>query len=118
MVRIPEDLNDAILILMTDNMAHLEEIKKMSEEEFEARAHHSMGRGLRNAWALWMDENAITKWFSSIGINHGDDRSAIIITSFYRQIKGLDINLEEQVEHYKAFWKREGFKDGIYLLEK
>ena len=34
-----------------------------------------------------------------------DDMSSIIITSYYRYLNNLPINLNEQVEYYKEYWK-------------
>ena len=62
--------------------------------------------GIRNAWKLWAEEkNSLVKYFNSIGIDHPDDMSSIILTSFHRQLNNVDINLDSQIERYKKYWE-------------
>ena len=60
---------------------------------------------MRNNWGLWDKDSDLHKYFLSIGIWHADDASGIISESFARQLRGEPINLEEQVQHYKDYWK-------------
>lgn len=109
----PKTLEEAVEILTNDNIDSIEEIKGMGEDDFLARAHHGLGRNLRNAWGLWFNDEPLSQWFNSLGIVHGDDRSSIILTSFYRSLLEMDFDVDKQVEHYKDFWRKQGFKDGI-----
>lgn len=114
--KIPVDLDDAVSILISGQTPEvLEKIAKMSNDEFWSNGlHMTMGMGLRNSWGLWFNETQISKWFTTIDVYHGDDRSAIILNSFWRQVAGLPRDLETQLEVYKKHWKEAGFKDGIY----
>lgn len=114
---IPVTLDEAVEhIISKIPQEEIESVKEMTKDKFMSNTHHSLGRFLRNEWGLWFNENEICKYFTSIGINHGDDRSGIILESVYRQVTGKPRDLEEQVNHYKEFWKKSGFKDGIHPL--
>lgn len=89
-------------------------VAEMTVREFMGKTHHFLGRHLRNEWELWYNTNDLTRYFSSLGINHGDDRSGIILESVYRKLHGDPVDLEGQVEKYKAFWREAGFADGIH----
>ena len=102
---IPTDLNDAVNQI---NKVLAEEsklkIKKMTEEDFIAESHFGIGLTLiRNGWALW-SKSRLSKYFNEIGINHPDDMSGIILTSYYRNLNDLPIELEKQIEFYKNYW--------------
>ena len=85
--------------------------------------HHSLGRFVRNTWGLWETDESkksdIVKFFNSWGIYHADDMSAIIFQSLRKLLidRDADIEFEKQVQHYKDFWKKHGFQDGIYKVE-
>lgn len=124
MEKIPETLDEAIEILMDSNKDYIDDIKKMSEDNFLGATHHTAGQFVRNTWFLWWHEgHEHKKWpntkpklnqlFNDLGIFHADDMSGIIFTSFYRTINGLDIKLTEQIKHYQDYWKTQGFEDGI-----
>jgi len=80
-------------------------VKEWSEEKFTCSLHHSLGRWIRNNWKLWDEEGALYKWFKERGIEHADDMSGIILTSYYRSTHGLSIELDEQIEVYKKYWE-------------
>jgi hypothetical protein len=69
--------------------------------------HFGLGMWLRNNWSLWQG-GPLASWFNKHGIHHADDMSGIIMTSFYRQLKGEPIKLEEQVKYYRDFWTKQG----------
>lgn len=112
--RIPKDLREAIEILTEVCQDNLGDIMGLTEREFGVRCHHFLGQNMRNAWGLWYDETPISQWFAKHEINHGDDRSAIIIDSFHRSLHGRDPDIEGQKKEYAKFWKGEGFADGIF----
>jgi len=82
-------------------------VNNMSENDFTATYHHSVGRDLRNDWGFWKGDTPLAQWFHSIGIKHADDMSGIILTSLHRRIRGLPINLDAQVKHYRDYWTKE-----------
>ena len=99
---IPENLDDALIYL---NCKWSEEDKENFRNENERSAigklHHGTGMGIRNAWKLWAEEkNSLVKYFNSLGINHPDDMSGIILTSFHRQLNNVNIELDTQIEGY------------------
>lgn len=102
---IPNNLDEAIAQVRTLIGEHgQEKAKKMLEVDFVADAHHILGRHLRNEWGLWKG-SALRDWFIKEGIQHPDDMSGIILTSFHRQLAGKDRDLQGQVKYYQEYWK-------------
>lgn len=104
-VKVPSTLEEAFEeldknLLDTDKQFLLSD----SETKIIAQIHHGLGRWLRNNWLLWSGEEGISIWFKSIGIDHADDMSSIILISYIRRSRNEPINLEEQVSLYKDFW--------------
>ena len=104
---IPENLNDALNYLNCKwSEENKEEFRNENERSAVGKLHHGTGMGIRNAWKLWAEEkNSLVKYFNSIGIDHPDDMSSIILTSFHRQLNNVDINLDTQIEGYKKYWQ-------------
>jgi hypothetical protein len=101
----PKNLDEAVLQL---EKIHHDTIKQqiiaMTEEQFIGNSHFGMGMGIRNNWKLWKG-GELSKYFNTIGIYHPDDMSGIILTSYYRHLKGQDRELEKQVKYYQDYWK-------------
>jgi len=105
-VYIPTDLNDCfkqIDSFWADSIKT--KVRKMTENEFTANAHFGIGMWMRNNWRLW-GGSRLSKYFNDIGVFHPDDMSGIILTSYHRYLLGQDIKLEEQINYYKDFWKK------------
>lgn len=128
-VKHPADLDEAIELLKGYFAASIDEIKAVTEREFSSRVHHMSGRTLRNEWFLWWFEGhgykewpqekpKIVAWFNNIGIVHADDMSGILMTCLYRNLKGEDYKLDDQVERYKKHWREQGYPDGIPKMDK
>jgi hypothetical protein len=101
----PINLDEAILQL--EKIHHdttKQKILAMTEGQFIGNSHFGLGMWMRNNWGLWKG-GELSKYFNSIGIFHPDDMSGIILTSYYRQLKGLDRELEKQVKYYQDYWK-------------
>ena len=101
----PKNLEEAIFQL--EKIHHdttKQKILTMTEEQFIHNSHFGLGMWIRNNWRLWKG-GELSKYFNSIGIHHPDDMSGIILTSYYRKLKGDDRNLEEQVKQYQDYWK-------------
>ena len=106
--KIPSNLDEAIAELESKLLPEdRERIKTTDMGEF----HFSVGRGLRNDWGLWSG-GPLKEWFKSIGIEHADDMSGIILKALRRKICGYPYDLAEDVKHYQAYWKRTGGFDG------
>lgn len=100
----PQNLNEAVLQL---NKVHHDitkmQIIKMTEEQFSLSSHFGLGTWIRNKWRLW-GNGKLSKYFKSIGVFHPDDMSGIILTSYYRYLKGQDRALDSQVKYYQNYW--------------
>ena len=48
----------------------------------------------------------LVRWFNERGITHADDMSAIILTSIWRRVRGVDLDLEGQIKSYQDYWIR------------
>jgi hypothetical protein len=95
-VYIPKDLEDCMAELK--KILPPEEIQKMREgaEEDMFLYHHGLGTWLRNNWGLWRGSR-LSAWFNERGIQHPDDMSGIILTSFWRHLNGKPLGLEKQI---------------------
>ena len=107
-MKIPKNLKQCYEALETELMErdHLKEFVNASEEDI-ALLHHSFGQSLRNSWGLWR-ESVLAKYFRRMGICHADDMSHIILLSFHRKMNKRRIRLQEQIEHYRAYWEKMG----------
>lgn len=75
-----------------------------SSEDDALMLHHGYGMFIRNTLKLWHDGNAVP-WFNEQGIYHADDMSSIIFISLHRRENGKNINLDEQIKHYRDYWE-------------
>jgi hypothetical protein len=103
---IPKDLDDALTYLncsWTDK--NKEDFKSKDESDAVTELHMGTGLGIRNGWELWKAKNSLYRFFKSKGIFHPDDISSIILTSFHRQLNKRQIDLENQIQHHKDYWK-------------
>lgn len=104
-VYIPKDLEDTFAELMKmRSPALLNEMRLKSEKDM-AEYHHGFGTWLRNNWGLWAGSR-LAQYFKQLGVNHPDDMSGIILTSFWRHLHSQPIKLDEQVEYYKEYWRK------------
>nr|WP_293311851.1 DUF6794 domain-containing protein [Pedobacter sp. UBA5917] len=77
----------------------------MEETKAVAEMHFSTGMWIRNKW-LWGNRNPpLINYFKSLGLNHPDDISSVIITSLHRELNGKNIDLEGQIKVYLDYWK-------------
>lgn len=109
MEQIPTNLDEAIQLVIDDIMSDVESrdyILSSSENDFLCNAHHSYGQHIRNTWRLWTKEPPLVKWFNEKGIYHADDMSGIILVSTYRKLNSKEIDLENQIIHYREYWNK------------
>lgn len=78
-------------------------ILDMQEDDL-SKLHHSLGRWMRNNWSLWSG-GQLKDYFNKLEINHPDDISSIIITSYWRYLRSEPLNVEAQVEKHLNYWK-------------
>jgi hypothetical protein len=69
------------------------------------KCHHALGRRIRNAWGLWSGSELKTH-MEGLGLEHADDMSAVILTSFWRHLHGIPLDVEGQVSHYQRYWRK------------
>lgn len=101
----PKNLDEAVFQL---EKIHDDTTKRkivgMTEDQFIGDSHFGLGIWMRNNWGLWKG-GELAKYFNSIGIFHPDDMSGIILTSYYRHLKGQDRELDKQVKFHQDYWK-------------
>lgn len=105
--KIPNTLEECLLlldkILSNKDKLHL---KTLTEDEFLIETHFGLGSDIRNQW-LRQENSPLLVYFYEMGISHLDDISSIILISYYRNITGKPIDLQGQLEYYKAYWEEE-----------
>jgi len=101
---IPADLDDCFEHLKLLIPARALADMVASSEKAMASYHLTIGMQLRNRWGLWSGSR-LAQWFNTIGIYHADDMSGIILTSFWRHLNEVPINLDGQVQFYLDYWK-------------
>jgi hypothetical protein len=104
---IPTDLVDALNYLDCKwSKSDKDTFRLKSENVATAELHFGTGMGIRNSWGLWKGDSGISKYFRDLGINHPDDMSGIILTSFHRHLNDTDIKLDEQLKFYTDYWEK------------
>lgn len=106
-IYIPKDIDDAISVLDTLSNGKIKAFANecSSETDFSGRLHFGLGMWLRNNWGLWRGSR-LSLFFDEMGVFHPDDMSGIILDSYYRYVKGQNLDIEGQIEHYKDYWKK------------
>jgi hypothetical protein len=105
-ITLPKNLDEAILYFQQNwTKKELDDFKKKSESNAIADLHFGTGLWIRNNWVRGNRDTALTNYFHSFGIANPDDISSIILTSLHRKLNNKSINLDKQVEEYKAYWK-------------
>lgn len=91
----PKNLEDCFVQLKSLLVPEL--VKRMEDgsEEDMILYHPSVGLQLRNRWGLWRD-SPLAAWFRERGVHHPDSMSGIVLTSFWRHLHGLPLELDEQ----------------------
>lgn len=77
--------------------------------------HHSVGRKIRNKWGLW-ENSELKSYFEKIGLHHPDDMSGLILKSFHYHLNNLPLRLDEQIEHYREYWKHVSENNNISIF--
>lgn len=104
-VYIPKDLEDCFVQIdkmLNDSLKT--EFKKISEDDFTEKTHFGLGIWMRNNWSLW-EGYRLSKYFNDREIYHPDDMSGIILTSYHRKLTNKNIDLENQINYHKTYWK-------------
>jgi hypothetical protein len=103
MFKSPCNLDDCLHQLVKELSSDFVESLKETNENIMYKYHHTLGRNLRNEWNLWTSSE-LSKWFCMQGIYHADDMSGIILTSLYRLVNNIEIDVRGQIEQYEKYW--------------
>jgi hypothetical protein len=96
--RVPATLDEALEIILSRMPEQDRLYLEACEKDPSPRFHFQLGMSLRNGWSLWEKDMPLVKWFNDRGIAHADDMSAIILTSIWRRIRSVDLDLEGQIK--------------------
>lgn len=102
----PETFNDAITRLLKMLPADVRDdvlYNGCKASEF----HAYFGRSLRNDWGLWAG-GPLKDSFLSLGIDHPDDMSGILLESTFRIVRGEPVDLQGQINDCHTYWKQLG----------
>lgn len=107
--KIPETLEEAILILVANNTSQLEKLRN----DDMAKYHHGTGTNIRNAWGLWKKDSPLHKHLHErFGLSHADDLSGIIFYCFHKAInkEPWTYGVKKEVERYRKHWESFGYE--------
>ena len=106
-VPVPTTLEEAMeafkKLLTTEEQV---ELTRMKEDEV-GMMHHGFGMWIRNNWGLWGD-SPLCQHMKSLGFIHPDDMSGSLLREFWARMNNLPSKLEEEIQHYKEYWKKTG----------
>ncbi|WP_133054552.1 DUF6794 domain-containing protein [Niastella populi] len=85
--------------------AELDNFKNKPERDAVIELHQGTGIWIRNNWVYSDRDTALRNYFKALGIYAPDDISSIILTSLHRTLNKKEIELDKQVETYKAYWQ-------------
>lgn len=101
---VPTTLQECFAALERELSAEdLQEFRDTPEPEL-ARFHLGLGMGLRNRWGLW-GGSPLARHLGGLGLQHPDDMSGLILTSFWRHLHGVPLDVEGQVAAYQLYWE-------------
>lgn len=110
--RHPASLEEAIDILIESNKDQLDNLRREAKKNFSVY-HFTTGMNIRNGWNLWFNEpgDKLAEWFTSHDINHGDDRSGVIMKAFAARLSDEEFDLEAYKASIKKHWLKYGPKE-------
>jgi hypothetical protein len=100
---VPETLDAAVSLIMGELTDDNREFIIAGREDYEWMLPSHGGMGMRNGWGLWGD-SPLSRYFHRLGIYHADDMSGIISTVVSRKVRGVPVNLEGVIAHYRTDW--------------
>lgn len=105
-IKLPKDLDEAVLYFQQQwTKAELDSFKNKPESDAVIELHRGTGMWIRNNWVYGDRDTALRNYFKNLGIFAPDDISSIILTSLHRTLNKKDVELQKQVEFYKAYWQ-------------
>lgn len=117
---IPATLDDALDTLLAGMPDEdRESVREMPLEEFLAKAHHVIGRTIRNDFKLYDAESPLVNEFCRVFniFGHPDDISGYLLTQVWGKVKGLGRReymelCVDRIERSRQHWIKEG-KDPV-----
>jgi hypothetical protein len=73
-----------------------------SESDVTIELQDTLGRWMRQHWGLWTG-SPLAEHLRAQGLDHPDDMSGVILTSFWRRLHFQPLRVEAQVRWYQAF---------------
>lgn len=113
----PQNLDECLSkldLMLTD--ADKDTIRSMSEHDFAASQHFSLGLHMRNYWGLWK-EKELYHFFDSLGVTHPENMSGLILVSYHRYLNSKEIGLNGQIKELNESIRKYKQKDEEYKNE-
>jgi len=105
---IPKDFEESLVQLDSMTTPEMKTvIKCLPIGDFSKLVHMNFGMYLRNTWGLW-GGSELSKNLYHMGVLHPDDMTGIILDSYQRKLKGKELDLKRQINHYHDHWKMMG----------
>jgi hypothetical protein len=114
---IPENIWDALVEVDRIMGETGQQETLLHQEDDMCRYHHGFGTWMRNNWGLWAGSRLADE-FNQLGITHPDDMTGIILTTYWRLMHGLILDVEGQVQKYLEYWKQTMSSDLPITVEK
>jgi hypothetical protein len=99
---IPRTLGDALEALERSLPRETIQALYASETDVTLELQDTLGRFLREHWGLWTG-GPLADHLRGLGLDHPDDMSGVILTSFWRRLHFQPLRVEAQVRWYQAF---------------
>ena len=100
--RVPQTLDEALDTLERGLPAHALDELRASESDVVLPLQDTLGRWMRDRWGLWTDA-PLARHLRELGLEHADDMSGVVLTSFWRRLHFQPLRVEAQVRWYQAF---------------
>jgi hypothetical protein len=101
---VPKTLEDALQTLERAGPADFLIQIREGDEDVVGSFHSGLGTWMRNNWGLWQ-KGPLYHDLARHGLQHPDDMSGVILTSFWRRQHRRPLELVEQVKKYQAYWE-------------
>lgn len=106
-IYIPKSLNDCYNQLNSIlDKKYIEVIKRITEKKFTTDSYLGIGLWMRDNWGL-RKGSRLYLFFKTNGVFHPDDMSEIILTSYHRELNGIEIQLEKQIRYFQEYREKQ-----------
>lgn len=100
---IPVGLDEAVEALK-EHLEDLDTVRKMDRNEAQAAAHHGIGQWIRNNWGFWAKEGPLYKTMTTLGFEHPDDMSSVIIDCLWADLNDEPRRVDELRKKFHDHW--------------